>query len=322
MFNDFDKSTIPDLGGRVILITGGKIASLSVPSTQLLTFFTGTGGIGAEIVVELAKHNPAHIIFTGRNAASGDTTIKRAHALSPRANITFIPCNLTSLASVNAAADKVIAICPRLDVFLANAGIMAKPPGLSEDGYEVQFATNHIGHALLTRRLLPLLEKTAAMPGADVRVLFTSSTAWYGGSMQFDDLRTTKDTAVVMGRWKRYCDTKLANVLYARELAKRYPKLLCFSFTPGVVGTSLVSDLGRFDRWFVYVSQLGRIRTVEQGSYNHLWALSVPRGSIKAGAFYEPVGKLSTYENASSKDPQMAGRLWEWTEKELEKWLK
>ncbi|KFY56631.1 hypothetical protein V496_06661 [Pseudogymnoascus sp. VKM F-4515 (FW-2607)] len=303
MSNGFDKSTIPDLTGRVILVTGG------------------TGGIGVEIVIELAKHNPAHIVFTGRNATSARTTISRAQAISPRASITFVQCDLASLKSVNAAADKIIATYPRLDVFFANAGIMATPPGLSEDGYEVQFATNHVGHALLTRRLLPLLEKTQAMPGADVRVIITSSTAWYGGVMEFDPLKTTKDTAVAMGRWKRYCDSKLANVLYARELAKRYPKLLCFSVTPGVVGTSLVTDLSLFDRAFVYVSQLGRIKTPEQGSYNHLWALSEPRESIKAGAFYEPVGKLSTFENASSKDPKMAGSLWEWTEKELKKWL-
>ncbi|OBT75690.1 hypothetical protein VF21_05925 [Pseudogymnoascus sp. 05NY08] len=304
MFNDFDKSTIPDLAGRVFLLTGG------------------TGGIGVEIVVELAKHNPGHIVFTGRNATSAAATIKRAHELAPRAAITFIPCDLASLTSVNAAADKIIATCPRLDVFLANAGIMAQPPGLSEDGYEVQFATNHVGHALLTRRLIPLLEKTAEIPGADVRVIITSSTGWHGGVMEFEPLKTIKDTRPVMARWQRYCDTKLANMLYARELAKRYPKLLCFSLSPGVVGTTLVTDLSRFDRVFVYVSQLGRIRTPEEGSYCHLWALSVPRESIKAGAFYEPVGKLSTYENASSKDPEMAGRLWEWTEKELKKWLK
>lgn len=199
---------------------------------------------------------------------------------------------------------------------------MATPPGLSEDGYEVQFATNHIGHALLTKRLLPLLEKTAAIPGADVRVIITSSTGWHGGVMKFDPLKTTKDTAVAMGRWLRYFDSKLANVLYARELAKRYPNLLCFSVTPGVVGTALVGDLGLFDKAFVYVSQLGRVKTPEQGSYNHLWALSAPRKSIKNGEFYEPVGKLSTFENASSKDPEMKGKLWEWTEKELEKWLK
>ncbi|KFY18952.1 hypothetical protein V493_08234 [Pseudogymnoascus sp. VKM F-4281 (FW-2241)] len=304
MCDNFDKSTIPDLTGRVILVTGG------------------TGGIGVEIVVEIAKHNPARILFTGRNATSARTTILRAQDLSPHANITFVQCDLASLTSVNAAANKIIEMCPRLDLFLANAGIMAKPPGLTEDGYEVQFGTNHVGHALLTKRLLPLLEKTAEMPGADVRVVMTSSTAWYGGVMKFDPLKTTKDTAVVMGRWQRYCDSKLANVLYARELAKRYPKLLSFSVTPGVVGTSLVTDLGLFDRALVYVSQLGKIKTPEQGSHNHLWALSAPRGSIKAGAFYEPVGKLSTFENASSKDPEMAGKLWEWTERELDRWMK
>ncbi|KFY30211.1 hypothetical protein V494_08223 [Pseudogymnoascus sp. VKM F-4513 (FW-928)] len=304
MFTSIDKSTIPDFSGQVILITGG------------------TGGIGVEIIVELAKHNPAHIIFTGRNATAARTTISRAQTLTPGATLTFIPCDLASLTSVNAAADKIIAATPRLDIFLPNAGIMAQPPGLSEDGYEVQFATNHVGHALLTRRLLPLLEKTQEIPGADVRVIITSSTAWYGGVMEFEPLKTIKDTRPVMARWARYCDSKLANVLYARELAKQYPKLLCFSLTPGVVGTSLVADLGLFDRALIYVSQLGRIRTVEQGADNHLWALSMPREKLKAGAFYEPVGKLSTYENASSKDPQMAGRLWEWTEKELEKWLK
>jgi NAD(P)-dependent dehydrogenase (short-subunit alcohol dehydrogenase family) len=136
-------------------------------------FPAGTGGVGAEIVVELAKHHPERIIFTGRNAKSADSTIKRAQAAAPGINISFVTCDLASLDSVQVAADKILAETPRLDLFLPNAGIMAKPAGLSTDGFEIHFATNHLGHALLTEKLLPLLEKTAMMPGADVRIIYT-----------------------------------------------------------------------------------------------------------------------------------------------------
>ncbi|KAI1389136.1 oxidoreductase [Hypoxylon trugodes] len=297
----FDKSTIPNLTGRVILITGG------------------TGGIGAELVVELVKHNPGRIFFTGRNAKSAESTIQRAQVAAPNAPVSFIQCDLASMASVNEAARKILAETDRLDVFLANAGIMAKPEGLSADGYEIQFATNHLGHALLTKKLLPLLERTADLPGADVRVIITTSTAWGGGSLPFDRFKTTIKGH--LGRWMRYSHSKLANLLYARELARRYPKVLSFSLTPGVVSTSLVSDLGLLDKGIVYVSQLGQVLTPEQGTFNHLFAISAPRDSLKPGAFYEPVGKLSKMETARSKDPDLPGQLWDWTEKELEKWI-
>lgn len=230
-------------------------------------------------------------------------------------------CDLASLASVKEAADKILAENTRLDLFYANAGIMAKPAGLSADGYELHFATNHLGHALLTQKLLPLLDKTADMADTDVRVIYTTSTAWRGGSLAFGRLRTPMEAAV-MGRWIRYGNSKLANLLYARELARRHPKLLSFSVTPGVVGTVLVTDLKLSDRMLVWVSQLGKILTPEQGAYNYLWAVSTPRSSIKQGAFYEPVGQLSTMESASSKNPKLGPQLWDWTEKELEKWIK
>lgn len=106
---------------------------------------------------------------------------------------------------------------------------MAKPPGLSTDGYEIQVATNHLGHALLTKKLLPLLEKTAKLPDADVRIIYTTSEAWRGGNLPFDRFNTTMEG--VMGHWMRYCNSKLANFLYARELATRYPEILsCMSF--------------------------------------------------------------------------------------------
>ncbi|KAK3694150.1 hypothetical protein B0T22DRAFT_62839 [Podospora appendiculata] len=299
----FDYSTIPDLAGRVVLVTGG------------------TGGIGAEVIVELAKHNPSRILFTGRNAAAANTTIQRAQAGAPTAALTFVPCDLASLSSVKAAAASILAQTSRLDVFLANAGIMARPAGLSADGYEIQLATNHLGHALLTKLLLPLLSRTASLPGADVRVLYTSSTAWRGGRLACDATFKTPMSSPLMGRWLRYCNTKLANLLYARELAARYPEILAFSLTPGVVGTALVTDLGFGDRAFIYVSQLGRVLTPEQGSWNHLWGISVPRGQVARGAFYEPVGVLAESVKAVAKEAEVRARLWEWTERELAPWM-
>ncbi|KAK0621705.1 hypothetical protein B0T17DRAFT_461601, partial [Bombardia bombarda] len=293
---------IPDLTGQIVLVTGG------------------TGGIGAEVVVELAKHKPDRILFTGRNTKSAEAVIQRGRAVAPAVNISFVPCDLASLGSVREAADKILSECPRLDLFLANAGVMAKPAVLSADGYETHFATNHVGHALLIRKLLPLLEKTADLAGADVRIIYTTSLAWRGGKIPFDSLKTTKD-GPVMGRWFRYGNSKLANLLYARELARRHPKVLSLSIHPGVVGTGLVNDLRLFDRMFVKASQLGRILTPEQGAFNNLWSVSAPRASIAPGAFYEPVGRLSTTETAQSRDPELASKLWDWTEKELEKWM-
>jgi len=296
----FDKKTIPDLSGRVILVTGG------------------TGGIGREIVIELSKHSPARIIFTGRNARSAEATIQ---SVAPGVSVSFIQCDLASLESVKQASNKILSES-RLDLFLANAGIMAKPEGLSTDGYEIQFATNHIGHALLTQKVLPLLEKTAKMPNSDVRIIYTTSTAWRGGSIPFDKLKSTI-SMWILGRWFRYSNSKLANLLYARELSRRFPEILTFSITPGIVGTSLVTDLGLFDRMLCYVSQLGRILTPEQGSYNHLWAISASRESIRPGAFYEPVGLLDyKMEADKTKDPEPGPKLWNWTEKELEKWMR
>ncbi|KAK7970133.1 hypothetical protein PG988_009206 [Apiospora saccharicola] len=306
----FAKSTIPDLSGRVVLITGGA------------------GGIGAELTVELAQKTPKRILFTGRNANAAEKTLERVRQATAAEAVTFVPCDLASLESVRAAADQIQAQCNgRLDLFLANAGIMAHPAGLSPDGYEVHFATNHLGHALLTQKLLPLLERTAddlsSADGSDnpPRVIYTTSVGWKGGNLDFrGGLRTTQESAL-LGRWVRYCNSKLANMLYARELARRHSKLLCFSVHPGVVSTGLVTVLKFTDHLFIQITNVGNIITPEQGTYNHLWAISAPCKSIEQGGFYEPVGVLSSEKGVKTKDEKYANQLWEYTEKELEKFM-
>jgi NAD(P)-dependent dehydrogenase (short-subunit alcohol dehydrogenase family) len=273
-------------------------------------------------VIELVRHKPAHVLFTGRKAKSAEATIASAKAAAPDVQVTFVEVDLANLASVKAAGEKIAADLPRLDVLVCNAGIMAVPPALSKDGYEIHFATNHLGHALLTYKLLPLLSRTADLEGSDVRIVLVSSKAWRGtppGGIVFDKLKTTQEMA--LGRWLRYGQSKLANMLFARELAARYPKILSFSIHPGVIFTSLVTDLGFADKALVYVTNIGRALTPEEGTHNLLWAISAPQKDIKPGAFYEPVGLLSTMESKASKDPELGKKLWEWTEQELKQWL-
>jgi NAD(P)-dependent dehydrogenase (short-subunit alcohol dehydrogenase family) len=205
---------------------------------------------------------------------------------------------------------------------VCNAGIMAVPAALSKDGYEIHFATNHLGHALLTYKLLPLLLHTADLESSDVRIILVTSTAWRGtppGGIVFGKVKTKQEMAV-LGRWLRYGQSKLANMIFARELAARYPKILSFSITPGVVSTGLVTDLGLADRALIYIPNIGKVKTPEEGTHNLLWAIGAPQKDIKRGVFYEPVGRLSTMESKPSKDPELGKKLWDWTETELRPW--
>ena len=270
----------------------------------------------------MVRHKPAHVLFTGRKAKSAQETIAKAKAAAPDVRVTFVEVDLANLASVKEAGEKIAADLSRLDVLVCNAGIMAVPAAVSKDGYEIHFATNHLGHALLTFKLLPLLSHTADVQGSDVRIVMVTSTAWRGtppGGIAFDKLKTKQEMAVI-GRWLRYGQSKLANMIFARELAARYPKILSFSLTPGVVTTGLVTDLGLVDKALVYIPNIGRMKTPEEGTHNLLWAIGTPRTDIKRGFFYEPVGHLSTMESKASKDPELGTKLWDWTETELRPW--
>lgn len=316
----FPVKPLPHHGGILILFS----LLCSTSSNDLLTTpslsKTGTAGVGSGTVLELAAHNPAHILFTGRNAKAAEAVIAQA---PQGVKLTFISCDVSSNTSVLAAADKVLATIPdRLDVLVCCAGIMAKPAGVSTDGYEIHFATNQLGHSFLVRKLLPLLEKTAALPDADVRIVMVTSLAWKGtptGGIQFDKLRS-EQSLPMLGPWLRYGQSKLANLLYARELAARYPSIKSFAIHPGVVKTSLVTDLTWSQKMLVYLPNIGQMLTPEQGTYNLLWAITARNDKIKSGGFYVPVGILSEDKTKASEDPELRKTLWEWTEQQFAKY--
>jgi NAD(P)-dependent dehydrogenase (short-subunit alcohol dehydrogenase family) len=283
----------------------------------------GTAGLGAESVFQIAQHRPAAIYFTGRSEASAQAVTARVEAVAPGANLVFIACDLASLASVQAAADHVLAATDRLDVLMCNAGVMATPLGLTHDGYERQFGVNHLGHALLVQRLLPVLRATAARPGADVRVVTLTSTGFRGhprGGIHFDTLRSTQDFGMG-GPWVRYGQSKLANLLYARELARRTPELTSLAVHPGVVSTGLVQDLSPVHRFIVRATNPRGYLTPAQGAHNQLWAAFAPRAQMESGQVYGPVGQPLPLQDGPTTDDEVARKLWEWTDEALKDYL-
>lgn len=206
----------------------------------------------------------------------------------------------------------------RLDILICNAGIMAVPAAVTKDGYEIQFGTNHLGHALLIKHLLPVMLKTAELYG-DARIVSLTSLGYQvapSGGIIFETLKTKQEFAL-FGRWSRYGQSKLANILYAGELAMRYPTISVAAVHPGVIKTDLVNSLGFADRMLVAVTNIGNILTPEQGVQNQLWAATVNKDLLQSGAYYEPVGQLGK-PNKYSQDKNLAGELWSWTQKQLE----
>ncbi|KAK9242286.1 oxidoreductase [Lipomyces tetrasporus] len=298
---------LPSLEGKIIFITGG------------------TAGLGRNSILKLAKQSPAHIYFSGRNASAGSTLISEVQKEYPDVLLTFVEVDLSSLASVKTAATSVAKTLDRLDILMCNAGIMATPPGLSKDGFEIQFAVNHLGHAMLINVLLPVLERTTNLPGTDVRLIILTSVGYRGhpkGGVAYDKVRTTQDT--IFGSWTRYGQSKLANIAYASELARRYPDILTVSVHPGVVETGLVTDLTFWKRSFVYVANfmLGvSLMDPEKGCYSQVWTVTgTTRDKMQNGGFYMPIGVLATEKLCkTARSEKAGGELWTWTQEVLAK---
>lgn len=294
------KKDIPSLEDKVILVTGG------------------TNGLGKQSVLEYARHQPAEIWVAARNLERAQAAADEVKSSVPDAQIKLLELDLASLESVKAAAKKFTEEADRLDILALNAGIMATPPGLTKDHYEEQFGTNHMGHALLTKLLIPVLEKTAKLPSTDVRIvaLSTKGHHWVPrGGIVFDSLKTDASS---MGPYVRYGQSKLANILFIRQLAKEYPQFTSVAVHPGLVHTNIGTG-ATGSPWFVrYLWGFSRfvLTTVENGVKNQLWA-SVAK-EVKNGEYYEPIGVGGT-TSALGKNDELAKKLWDWTGEELKK---
>ncbi|KAI0837430.1 oxidoreductase [Hypoxylon sp. FL0890] len=298
---------IPSLRDKVIFVTGG------------------TAGLGRASVEALAKHEPAHIYFTGRNAQAGESLIAEVKRTCPSVGITFLKMDMASLSSAKKACSQFSH--ERLDLLMCNAGIMDKPAALSEDGYEIHFAVNHLAHAMVIQQLLPVMLRTAELPDSDVRLILLTSVGWQlhpKNGIAFDTLRTEQENLTIFGFQMRYGQSKLANVHYAAEFARRYPSIKAVSVHPGVVATDLVNTLPPVRKALVYVMNwLMGVTVVDEkkGRLSQLWvAAGAKRDELMNGAYYMPVGVLSNDKlDSVAKSEELARKLWTYTEDVLSK---
>lgn len=199
---------------------------------------------------------------------------------------------------------------------------MAVPPTKTQEGYEVQFGVNHMGHFLLTKLLLPTLVKTAAQPDSDVRIINVSSAGYQtapkeGINFEHPDLPDS-------GIWTRYGQSKLANVKFTQALAAKYPSITSVSLNPGVVNTNLANTWLE-NMWlkdFLKFLTGLLLTTGADGAKTQLWASVAPRGEgfgkVENGAYYMPVG-IKDEGNKFVKDGELTEKLWAWSEEELRK---
>lgn len=299
---------IPDLSGRVVLVTGANI------------------GLGKETVLQACKHNPARVFLCARSEAAAHAAIEDIEREVPGSHerITFLQLDLASFASIRSAAASVLAQTDRLHVLCNNAGIMGSAPATTADGYEVQLGVNHLGHALLTRLLLPLLLRTAAEAAggtSDVRIVNLSSEGEKlspADPWAADLLASYKTPQADRWALARYGASKLANIHHARCLARRNPSITVVAAHPGTVATGLTRGPKESYPWLGWLLELivpWVVQGPRSGARNQLWACF--GDGVVSGEYYTPVG-VKGKGSAMAYDDEMAERLWEWTERELD----
>lgn len=292
-------------------MTAWTIADMP-PQHGLSAVVTGTGGLGYETALALAKAG-ASVVIAGRNAEKGADAVTAIARATPGARIRFRQLDLADLASIAAFAARLADDEPGLDLLVNNAAVMAPPERrVTRDGFELQFGTNYLGHFALTGRLMPLLRQ-----GRSARVVTLSSIAARGGAIDFDDLmaeRIYKPMAV-------YAQSKLACLMFALELSRRSAAagwgVASIAAHPGVSRTNLIPNgagsrslQGLVRRFLPFLFQ-----PAAQGALPSLYAATDRKA--RDGVYYGPdrlggTRGLPTEETppADARDERAAARLW------------
>jgi len=264
--------------------------------------------------------------MAARDPSKTASAIKKIQAIYPSVKITHLPLDLTSIPSIKSCATEFTSRSTRLDILINNAGVMALPYSQTSSGHEIQLGTNHLGHAALTKLLLPTLLRTAEESSSDVRIVNLSSLGqFFSYMLPFSkglalDSKAAKDIPT----FARYGSAKLANLLHARGLAQRYPQITAVACHPGIIDTGLWTAFRR-----IYDTVPGArvvaeavlnlfFETPETGSWNTVWCATASREVVREAYYYTPVG-VSCLGCFFARDQGNVDRLWRWTERELER---
>ena len=259
----------------------------------------GNTGIGKATVAGLAERG-ATVVIACRDVDKGNAALEEVATKTGSRALHVMQLDLASLASVRAFAAAFAEKFTRLDVLVANAGVMTGKRQLTADGLEMNFGVNHVGHFLLTELLLPLLKASAPS-----RIVVVSSNMHSSGTIDFDDLAMEK-------RWSgSYPRSKLANMLFVRALAKRLEgtKVVVNGLHPGVISTELGRDysapIRMMAKWF--------FKSPEQGARTSLYLATAPEAAEISGRYFADAKEKKP--GAAALDDVVAERLWTETER-------
>jgi NAD(P)-dependent dehydrogenase (short-subunit alcohol dehydrogenase family) len=291
-------ANMPDLSGKVIVVTGAN------------------SGIGFEAAKEFARKG-AQVILACRNMEKAQAALDELKAELPHAQAEIMQLDLASQASVHHFANEFLSRYDRLDILVNNAGIMMVPYGTTEDGFERQLGTNHLGHFALTGLLI---DRLLATPGS--RVVNVSSSAHQMGSMDFANLNY--EDGVGYSPQGAYGRSKLANLLFTYELQRRYDAAgvdaMAVAAHPGISETNLGAHL--YDRWYFkplvpFMGQL--LQGADMGALPTLRAAVDP--TVAGGDYYGPDGfmeqrgyPVQVSSSAASHNRDDAAQLWQLSE--------
>ncbi len=264
----------------------------------------GNTGIGLATAIALARGG-GRVHIACRSAAAGEAALARIKSESGSADVRLLALDLASLSSVRACAAAFLALDEPLHVLVNNAGVGGQR-GLTADGFELHFGVNHLGHFALTQLLLARLK--ASGPGA--RVVNVSSDAHYS-ARGIDFAAVRRPTATFAGM-REYAVSKLCNVLFTQELARRLAGtgVTSYALHPGVVASDIWRRVPRLARPFI----TRRMLTTEQGAATSVYCATSPAVAADSGLFYD---KCAVREPSAVATPELAGLLWkhsaEWT---------
>ncbi|MEP6895426.1 MAG: oxidoreductase [Chloroflexota bacterium] len=291
---------IPDQNGKVVMVTGGN------------------SGIGYEAGLALAGKN-AQVILAVRDMDKGEEAARVIRKRYPQAQVTVMELDLADLKSVRTFAQNFLAQYKKLDILINNAGVMAIPKRKTADGFDMQFGTNHLGHFALTGLLLPMLKATS-----NARVVTVSSFVHTSGDIRFDDLQWEQR----YDRWGVYAQSKLANLLFAYELQRRFAisgiNAISVGCHPGYTATNLQFAGPQMDgsilgAWMMKVGNILFAQGQAMGALPTLYAAAAADvngcdyiGPTSLGGTRGYPAKVKS--NNKSYDEALAKRLWKVSE--------
>ncbi|TVY49680.1 putative oxidoreductase [Lachnellula occidentalis] len=328
----FHPDSLPDLSGKVWIVTGGNSGvfvsqfSLHLDPIQGSQVYRGYGTVS-----RLAEHG-AHIYMCARSPTKASNAIAEIKTLYPKANISLLETDHNSLSSVVSAANNFLSKETTLHGLINNAGIMGTPLEITRDGYEAQWQTNYLAHWVFTSHLLPIMLRTSkSLPPGSVRVVNVSSSGHFWAPKGGINLA---DTSVASkSNMNRYGQSKLANILHAKTLNKvhgpssptskaGHGEIWTSAVDPGLVKSGLASKIAEPEWWMKLtgpMASLGLQQDADTGARSSLFCAASPDMKAEQSGTYFQQNASAGWQSCSAKDMILAAKLEDWTKVEMAK---